>query len=242
MEQAQEGIALAQAQSDQYWVAACTTHLAYIYTIRGGWQQVLDVAEEAIAICQTYGIVQARTLNEMNQGLALAMLGQVEAGERLTRQAIAEREAINSPAGNQSTLARLAEACGRAGRVAEGLALMDEVWAKLATTIDREWEARYYLIQGDLLLRQALAGGQLAGAQQEAEAYFRQGVELAQRNQARLWEARTLASLCRLRHSQGRDEDCHQQLADLYAWFTEGFETEDLREVQSVLQEIGQGI
>ncbi len=75
-------------------------------------------------------------------------------------------------------------------------------------------------------------------AQQEAEKCFRQSIEIAQSRETKLWEARALASLCRLLHSQGRDEGCRQQLADLYAWFTEGFETEDLRRVRAVLQEL----
>ena len=62
--------------------------------------------------------------------------------------------------------------------------------------------------------------------------------DIARSQQAKLWEARALASLCQLLHSQGRDEGCRQQLAELYAWFTEGFETEDLRAVRTVLQEI----
>jgi hypothetical protein len=85
---------------------------------------------------------------------------------------------------------------------------------------------------------QALPDEAFATAQQEAEAHFRQAIEVARSQQARLWEARALASLCRLLHSQGRDEGCRQQLAELHAWFTEGFETEDLRAVRAVLEEM----
>ena len=134
---------------------------------------------------------------------------------------------------------QLANACGRAGRVTEGLALINEALLEIDHNNHRQHEPTSYQIKGDLLLLQQLPPEQMATAQQEAETCFRRAIELAQNRQAKLREARALASLCRLLHSQGRDEGCRQQLADLYAWFTEGFETEDLQVVRTVLQEIG---
>jgi hypothetical protein len=71
--------------------------------------------------------------------------------------------------------------------------------------------------------------------EKEAEDSFRQAIEIAREGGAKLWEARALAGLCRLLESQGRDEGCRRELTELYAWFTEGFETEDLRVVKEVL-------
>ena len=77
---------------------------------------------------------------------------------------------------------------------------------------DRESEALIYEIKGDLLLRQDLPEDEFVAVQQEAEKCFRRAINIAQNQGARLWEARALASLCRLLHSQGRDEGCRQQL------------------------------
>ena len=93
-----------------------------------------------------------------------------------------------------------------------------------------------YSIKGDLLLLQEVSGDERIAAQQEAEACFRRALEIAHRHQAKLWELRALAKLCRLRYSQGQATECRQQLANLYAWFTEGFETEDLRVAREVLE------
>jgi tetratricopeptide (TPR) repeat protein len=238
--QAQEGLALMQRHDHQPGTVSCLSYLAYIHLLRGEWQQALQFTKEAIDAAHTYGLVQLRTFNELIQGVALARLGELEAGIRLVRQAVAEREAIDSPAGNWAAQARLAEACGRAGRVAEGLALVNGALADLEVTNDRETEAKMHQIKGDLLLLQDLAGDELAATRQEAEGCFRRAVEIAHSHQAKLWEARALASLCRLLHAQGRGDAyaCRQQLAELYAWFSEGFETEDLQVVRTVLHEL----
>jgi predicted ATPase len=72
----------------------------------------------------------------------------------------------------------------------------------------------------------------------EAEAYFRQAIASARRQQARTLELRAVLSLSRLYHQQGKKEEARQILADLYGWFTEGFDTADLREAKALLQEV----
>ena len=227
---AQEGLTLMPSHN-HLGRTVCTIYLAMIHDLRREWVQVIDLTTEAIKACHKYDLAQVRTLGEMYQGLALAMLGEFEAGVKLVRQAIAEREAMNSPFGNYDILGRLAEAYGLADRVAAGLALVNEALDSLEQTNERMSEPELYRIKGDLLLLQERSDDQRATAQQEAETCFRQAIKIAQDRQTKLWEARVLTSLCRLLHSQGRDEGCRRQLADLYAWFTEGFETEDLRVV-----------
>jgi adenylate cyclase len=120
--------------------------------------------------------------------------------------------------------------------VTEGLVLINDALADLDISNERLYEPKLHQIKGDLLLLQDLVGDELAIVRQEAEACFREAIEIARNQQAKLWEARALACLCRLHQAQGRDEGYRQQLADLYAWFTEGFETEDLRVARAVLQ------
>jgi hypothetical protein len=122
--------------------------------------------------------------------------------------------------------------------VETGLAIVNEAIESLEKHNDRQAESLIRRIKGDLLLMQNLPEDDYAIAQQEAETCFRRAIEIAQNQQAKSWEARALASLCRLLHRRGRDEGCRQHLAELYGWFTEGLETEDLRMVREVLQEI----
>ena len=95
------------------------------------------------------------------------------------------------------------------------------------------YEAELYRLQGELLLAQAGTGHEV----QEAEVCFRQAVAVARRQQARWLELRAAISLCRLWQQQGKRDAAHHLLVEVYGWFTEGFETPDLREAKALLTE-----
>jgi len=73
---------------------------------------------------------------------------------------------------------------------------------------------------------------------QHAESSFRRAIEAAQRQQARSWELRATTSLCRLWQKQGKQKEARQVLAGIYGWFTEGFDTPDLKEAKALLEEL----
>jgi adenylate cyclase len=73
---------------------------------------------------------------------------------------------------------------------------------------------------------------------QEAEGYFLKAIEIAQQQQARSLELRAVMSLARLWQSQGKHAEARQRLAEIYNWFTEGFDTKDLQEAKALLEEL----
>jgi predicted ATPase len=87
-------------------------------------------------------------------------------------------------------------------------------------------------LKGELLLARA------AEHQAGAEACFRQAIALARRQSAKSWELRAVMSLSRLYQQQGKEEEARQMLAEIYSWFTEGFDTADLREARALLQAV----
>jgi predicted ATPase len=97
-------------------------------------------------------------------------------------------------------------------------------------TDERHWEAELYRLKGELLLTQ--------GDKTEAEASFHKAIEVARHQQARSWELRATVSLCRLWRKQGRVDEARQMLAEIYGWFTEGFDTPDLQEAKELLEEL----
>jgi pentatricopeptide repeat protein len=238
LRQAQEGLALVERYEHPLGIASCLGLVSAIHFMRGEWAAALKFGKAQRDVSTTHNLDFVRTYGEMHEGSALAMLGEVDAGLALTRQAITERRKLGISHSHAYSFTALAKACGRAGRVTEGLSLINEALYEIDNNNDRQFESKSYQVKGDLLLLQTLADDQWAIAQQEAETCLLRAIEIAQNRQAKLREARALSSLCRLHHSQGRDEGYRQQLADLYAWFTEGFETEDLRVVQAVLEEI----
>ena len=125
----------------------------------------------------------------------------------------------------------LAQACGRAGRAAEGLVAVDEGMAASRAHNERWWDAELHRLRGELLL----AGGADAD---EAQAALGRAIEIARTQKARALELRAATSLSRLWRAKRRTHDARRLLQDLYSWFTEGFDTKDLREAKALLDEL----
>jgi len=77
------------------------------------------------------------------------------------------------------------------------------------------------------------------GDAEVAEELYRKAMSIAQQQEAKLWELRAATSFARLRHDQGRDAEARDLLALVYGWFTEGFDTPDLKEAKALLEELG---
>jgi predicted ATPase len=99
-------------------------------------------------------------------------------------------------------------------------------------TGERRWEAELYRLKGEVLL---VRTGEY---HVEAETCFRQAVDVARRQQAKSAELRAAMSLCRLWQQQGKRDEARQLLVEIYAWFTEGFDTADLQEANALIEEL----
>jgi predicted ATPase len=109
--------------------------------------------------------------------------------------------------------------------------------AKALATLDqsevRLWEAELCRLRGELLLRQTVT------RPEEAEVCFQQALAVARRQLAKSWELRAATSLARLWQRQGKRAAAHELLTPVYGWFTEGFDTADLREAKALLEGLG---
>ena len=116
----------------------------------------------------------------------------------------------------------------RTGR--DGLTILDEALGVVHRTGERHGEADLYRLKGELLLAFPTEH------QTEAEACFRQAIAITRSQSTKSWELRAVLSLSRLYHQQGKKEEAHRMLAEIYGWFTEGFDTADLQEAKALLQ------
>ena len=128
----------------------------------------------------------------------------------------------------------LAEAHGNMGQIGEGLSILAETRALVDRTGECWWEAELHRLKGELLL--ALSAKKHA----EAEGCFHQALEIARQQQAKSLELRAAMSLSRLWQHQCKQADAGQLLAEVYSWFTEGFDTADLQEAKALLEELSQ--
>jgi predicted ATPase len=164
------------------------------------------------------------------RGEALIMLGQVQEGMAQLREGIAAHQGISVGYYLPRRLGFLAEGQAQAGQPEEGLGTLAEALALVEQTGERYWEAELHRLKGELLLMQ--------GDEAEAEASFQKAIDVARRQQAKSWELRATTSLCRLWQEQGRIDEARHMLAEIYGWFTEGFDTLDLREAKALLEEL----
>ena len=152
--------------------------------------------------------------------------------------------------------ARARELCrqGVVGQTEEGIAVLDEALATVLKTEERHHEAELYRLAGELTLQQESQNAkvkmqkskvpkpksQILEPESEAEACFLKAIAIARRQQAKSFELRATVSLVRLWQQQGKHEEAHQRLSEVYDWFTEGFDTKDLQEAKALLDALSQ--
>jgi predicted ATPase len=166
----------------------------------------------------------------LTRGWALAVQGQVEAGIAQMQQGLVANRGMGGSAGEPAHLAMLAEVYGAGGQAEAGLRLLAEALAYVNRTGGSFYAAEVYRLQGELMLRQAVPDAP------QAEACLQHALAVARSQQARSWELRAALSLSRLWQQQGKRADARTLLADVYGWFTEGFDTPDLQEARALLQ------
>jgi predicted ATPase len=127
-------------------------------------------------------------------------------------------------------IALLGGACEIAGQIEEGAAQLDRALQVVETTGERWFAAELDRQRGRMLLRQ--------GHPEAAVQLYQNALGIAREQEAKLWELRAAASLARLWRDQGRRAGARDLLAPVYGWFTEGFETADLREAKALLDEL----
>ena len=186
------------------------------------------------------------------RGWALAEQGQREEGIAQMRQGLDAYQATGAEIIRPYFLALLAEAYGKVEQAEEGLSVLAEALDVVHNNGEREYEAELYRLKGTLTLKQSGVRSPESEvpstqpptpspqAEAEAEACFHKAIEIARRQSAKSLELRAVMSLGRLWQQQGKKEDARELLAEIYGWFTEGFDTKDLQETKTLLAELGQ--
>ena len=188
------------------------------------------------------------TLGTMLRGWALAEQGQAEEGLAQMRQGLVAYQATGAESARPLYLAMLTEAYRKVGQPEEGLSVLAEAVATAYKTGERFYEAELYRLKGELTLQQFKVQGSTFNVdnpqsafhnpQSEAEEYFHKAIEIARRQSAKSLELRAVMSLSRLWQRQDKKEEARKLLAEIYGWFTEGFDTADLQEARALLAEI----
>jgi predicted ATPase len=171
-----------------------------------------------------------RALGRGYQGVLVVQRGDVVTGLRLLRAGFDELGEANTVFRFSHFLSKMAEALGRAGQIADGLAAINEAIERCERTEEHWVMSELLRIKGELLLLQAAPEATAA-----AEDHFRQALDWARRQGALSWELRAATSFARLLRDQGRSADALALLQPVYDRFTEGFDTADLKTAKALL-------
>jgi predicted ATPase len=163
-------------------------------------------------------------------GWCLGAAGDPTEGIRLLLEGISGIRAIGCKVMVPFYLTTLAEICGIAGKPEEGIYRLGEAIDFMETTQERWGEAETHRLRGTLLLS--------TDDQSAAEDSFHKALAVARQQQAKSWELRAAISMARLWRDQGKRDEARDLLAPVYGWFTEGFDTLDLKEANTLLDQL----
>jgi class 3 adenylate cyclase/predicted ATPase len=246
----QEALTLAGGLSHPLSLAMALGFTASLHQRLREGQVTQERAETAITLSTDQGFPHWLAHGTILRGWVLAEQGQEEEGIAQMRQGLAAYRATGAELLRSCFLALLAEAYGKAGQAEEGLSMLAEALTVVDRNEEHLWEAELYRLKGQLTLKQFGVRSSEFGvpntqhptpntqAEAEAEACFLKAIEIARRQQAKSLELRAVMSLARLWQSQGKKEEARQMLAEIYGWFTEGFDTADLQEAKTLLEEL----
>jgi tetratricopeptide (TPR) repeat protein len=194
-------------------------------------RRMLEAGQRLVALARENGITTQLGIGNIWLGRAMAVEGAIERG----LEAVAEGRDILLKRGELALLDLFehcaATAYSAAGGTDEGLAIVERLIEECAAGGVRFYEADLHRLKGELLLA---AGAPMT----DAEDSFRMAIMIAQRQQAKSWELRATLSLVQLLMKQGRRDEARSTLAEIYNWFTEGFDTADLKDATALLAEL----
>jgi class 3 adenylate cyclase/predicted ATPase len=246
LKRSHEALTLAQELSRPFSLALALDFAAIVHQLRREGQAAQERAEAAITLSTEQGFPLWLAPGTILRGWALAKQGQGEEGIAQIHRGLAAWRATGAELTRPYFLALLAEAYGEMGRAEEGLSVLVEALAAADKTGERMYEAELYRLKGTLTLQQFNVQGstfkvtspQPPTPNPQAEACFLKAIEIAHQQSAKSWELRAVMSLSRLWQRQGKQDEARQLLAEIYGWFTEGFDTKDLQEAKALLEEL----
>ena len=227
-----EALTLAQELDHPFSLAFALTVATTVRQFRRDAEAVREGAEALIGLSTERGFAFWLAHGKILRGWALTVQGEGADGIAQMRQGLVAYRATGAELDRLYFLSLLAEGYEKVGQLEEGLTVLVEALAMADKTEERYWEAELHRRKGELLLMQQ---GQKVG---EAEECFQKALETARRQQEKSLEVRAAMSLSRLWQQQGKQEEARQMLAEIYGWFTEGFDTADLKEAKALLEEL----
>jgi predicted ATPase len=222
-------IARSMGQAATLMIALNFAVLTYI--LRGAYSAAISHAQELSALAEEKGAIWMQ-YGQANLGCALAISGKASDAKRLITSGVSKLQLTEARFSTPLWVAHLAIAHAKLGEFNDAWRCVEEAIRQVETSDERWSEANVYTVAGEM----ALLSERPDAA--KAENYFDRALAVSRQQQAKSWELRAAMSMARLWRDQGKREEARELLAPVYGWFTEGFDTLDLKEAKALLDEL----
>jgi class 3 adenylate cyclase/predicted ATPase len=225
-------VALAKRSENPLSLALALFFAGIGHVQRGELDRTQERADEVVGLAEQVGLPFYLGLGRVFRGWARVESGEGEAGIAEMQQAMVELVGIGSGIGATQILFWLADSLRKVGRHDDALGTLGLGFAQAEQQGEHFYDAELHRLRAEILLDMD------GNAVEEAEALFGQSLEIARRQEAKTFELRAATSLARLWQRQGKRAAARALLAPVYAWFTEGFGTRDLKDAKALLDEL----
>jgi predicted ATPase len=230
LENVEAGLSLGQQVAHANSLAFALNFAAAVHNLRREFDRARERAEAAIDFAIAHHLSQWLAFGELCLGFALASLGRPMDGIGQLHTGLAGMHRVGAHLLDTQWLGFVAEAHFHSGELDSALAALDRAAEIAAVTGESHYQAELYRLRG-LVLAQT-------GEEAEAASWFQRAIDTARGQQAKSLELRAATSLARLWAERGKRAQAHDLLAPVYGWFTEGFETPDLKDAKALLDEL----
>jgi predicted ATPase len=232
LQKGNDALALARTLSHSFTITNALFFSAWLHQHRGEADQLEARMEEGMAIAHQQGFPRWFGHGNFLRGWLLHQKDKRAGVGEMANVLASERAKASSGRWDAHYAALMAEALGNTRRAVEGIDLVTEALARAERTECRYYQAELQRIKGELLLAQPTEDGH------QAETCFQSALRVARAQSAKSLELRAAMSLSRLWQRQGKKTEARNLLAEVYGWFTEGFDTADLKQAKALLEEL----
>jgi predicted ATPase len=233
LQKSRDSLIMARELSHPSTMSSALSFAAWFQQCRGDRQAVQAHVEENMALATEQGFSPRRAQADFLRGWLLVEERDADAGiTQMSKILVSQQARGVSGRWIAHCAALLAEVLRKSGRISEALNVVTKAIATSQSGGGRYYEAELFRIKGELLLAQS------SRATEVGENCLIQAIEVASRQSAKSLELRAAMSLSRLWYDQAKKAEARQLLREIYGWFTEGFDTADLKQAKALLEEL----
>jgi class 3 adenylate cyclase/predicted ATPase len=207
-------------------------HAGFLYTMWGNYAAANALADELIAVADERGAPVWKALGIALRGEIFALTGKASDAVRAITSGITLLRSTGATLYEPRRLGFLAMAYAELGQLDDARHCIEDAIAKVESSKEKWFEAEVHRMAGEIALKS------LTPILEKAEEYFDRALAVARKQQAKSYELRAAMSMARLWRDQGKPEQARELLTPVYGWFTEGFDTLDLKQAQALLSEL----